>query len=151
MVPLLLAGLIVLAMLTLFALELSNTQAKSKADVRARVHERSVLAAALIDSLFQAVAQQVPQDELRYGARVVSARTLDAAAQQNAYLALLDPRGRVLASSRGFTVQARGDLPRSAALSLVRSGHPYGLGNVLPYGRTGVINLAVAFPTRYGE
>src|SRR5947209_8230374 len=50
-----------------------------------------------------------------------------------------------------FTSQARADLARSAALALVRSGHRYGLGNVLPYGRSGVVNLAVAFPTGYAE
>jgi len=32
-----------------------------------------------------------------------------------------------------------------------RNGRPYAIGNVLPYGKTGVINLAVAFPTRFGE
>jgi signal transduction histidine kinase len=57
----------------------------------------------------------------------------------------------VLAHSRGFTPQARNDLAASAALALIRSGKPYGLGNVLPYGKTGVINLAVALPTRFGQ
>jgi signal transduction histidine kinase len=38
----------------------------------------------------------------------------------------------------------------SAALALVHSGHPYGLGNLLPYGNTGVMNFAVQFPTRFG-
>jgi diguanylate cyclase (GGDEF)-like protein len=144
------AGSVILALLTVFAIELSNTQARSRSDVRARVHERSVLAAALIDSLFQTVGQQLPQDEQRFGGRVVTEATMDAYRQQNAYLALLDRSGRVLASSRGFTRQAQSDLARSAALALLRSGHPWGLGNVLPYGRTGVINLAVAFPTAYG-
>src|SRR5205807_10034434 len=41
-------------------------------------------------------------------------------------------------------------LVESAALRLVRAGRPYGLGDVLPYGKAGVINLAVPFPTRYG-
>jgi two-component system, sensor histidine kinase and response regulator len=147
---LLAAGVLVSAVLAVFAIELSNTQAKSKADVEARVHERAVLAAALVDSLFQTVAQQIPQDEAKFGARVVTARTMDSNAQQNTYLALLTPSGQVLASSSGFTPQARRDLAHSAALALIRSGHPYGLGNLLPYGRTGVINLAVAFPTRFG-
>src|SRR5207248_289547 len=53
MLALVLGVLVVLGALTLFASELSDTQAKSKADVKARVHERGVLAAALIDSLFQ--------------------------------------------------------------------------------------------------
>ena len=50
-----------LALLTVFAIELSNTQAKSKRDVTTRVHERAVLAAALIDSLFQTAGQQIPR------------------------------------------------------------------------------------------
>ena len=86
-------------MLAVFAIELSNTQAKSKADVEARVHERAVLAAALVDSLFQTMAQQIPQDESKFGTRVVTARTMDACRQQDTYLALLDSAGRVLASS----------------------------------------------------
>jgi signal transduction histidine kinase/DNA-binding response OmpR family regulator len=148
---LIIAGLVTLSLLTVFAIELSNTQAKSKNDVKARVNERAVLAAALIDSLFQTVLQQIPQDEASYGARVVSDRTMEARRQQNLYLALLDSRERLLASSGGFTAQAKADLSRSAALRLLREGHPYGLGNLLPYGSSGVINLAVQFPTRYGD
>jgi signal transduction histidine kinase len=142
---------VVLALLTVFALELSNTQAKSRDDVTARVHERAVLAAALIDSLFQAVGQQVPADARTYGAKVVSNRVMEANRAQSLYLALLDASGRVLATSHGFTAQARADLARSAALRLIRSGRPYALGDVLPYGRQGVIDLAVALPTRSGR
>jgi signal transduction histidine kinase len=142
----------ILALLAVFAIELADTQAKSKADVRARVHERAVLAAALIDSLFQSGAQQLPQLAKTYGGRTVSTATMDRnrAQQQSAYLALLDPSRRVLAHSAGFTPQAQADLANSAALRIVRSGKPYGLGNVLPYGKTGVINYAIVFPTRAG-
>jgi signal transduction histidine kinase len=139
-----------LALLSVFAIELSNTQAKSRRDVEARVHERAVLAAALVDSLFQTIRQQTPQYERLYGGRGVSGRTLDAYRQSNAYLALLDPEGRVLASSEGFTSQARAGLAGSAAVALVRAGRPYGLGNVVRYGRTSAIDFAVEFPTRYG-
>jgi signal transduction histidine kinase/CheY-like chemotaxis protein len=142
---------VTLALLTVFAIELSNTQAKSKDDVKARVHERAVLATALVDSLFQTVLQQIPQDEVRYGGRVVTASTMDAARQQNEYVTLLDLRGRVLAASAGFTAQARADLSTSAALRLIRAGDPYALGNLEPYGRTGAVSFAIAFPTRYGR
>ncbi len=50
-VSLVTVAVVVLAILTVFALELSDTQSKSRQDVISRVHERSVLAAALIDSL----------------------------------------------------------------------------------------------------
>ena len=142
---------ILVALLAVFAFELSNTQAKSKSDVSARVHERAVLAAALIDSLFETVNQQAPLDARRYGAAVVSDDLLDANRRQSLYLVLLDDSGRVLAHSRGFTKQAEANLADSAALRLVRSGRPYGLGNVLPYGKEGVVNLAVVLRTAAGK
>jgi signal transduction histidine kinase len=143
-------GLVALALLAVFAIELSGTQAKSKRDVTAQVHQRGVLAAALIDSLFQSVQQQIPQDSRTYGAAVVSSRTMNQNAQRNAFLALLDASGRVIARSRSFTAEGRADVARSAALALLRKGHPYGLGNLLPYGRSGAIDFAVSFPTKSG-
>jgi signal transduction histidine kinase len=148
---LLIAAVIVLGLLSVFAIELADTQAKSKQDVTTRVHERAVLASALIDSLFQTVGQQVPQYVRRYGTPTVSAATMERNRQQNAYLVLLDSTGRVIAHSRGFTPQAAANLTKSAALDLVNSGRPYGLGDVLPYGKTGVINFAVVFPTPSGK
>ena len=155
MLALFIGGAVVLALMTVFAIELANTQAKSTRDVKARVHERAVLAAALLDGLFQSVQQAVPQYSRTYGTPTVSERTMnkehDQGGSRGGYLALIDQSGRVLASSAGFTPQARADLRRSAALALVRAGHPYGLGNLLPYGRTGIVNYAVTFPTRFGE
>jgi len=142
--------LVVLGLLTVFATQLADTQAKSRRDVEARVHERGVLAAALIDSLFSSVLQQVPQYARLYGGSTVSTSTLSRNRLGNPYLALLDASGGVLAASAGFTSQARADLPRSAALRLVAAGRPYAIGDVLPYGRTGVLNLAVRVPTRHG-
>ena len=144
------AAVLVLALLTVFAIELSNTQARSRRDVIARVHERSVLAAALIQSLLQSVQQQLPLLERTFGTHLVPTSVMNAARQQDTYVALLNQRGILLASSSGFTAQADADLARSAALHLVRAGHPYGLGNVLPYARTGVINFAVTLHTRFG-
>ena len=195
---LLAAGLVTLGLLTVFGIVLSDTEAKSKRDVEARVHERAVLAAALIDSLFQSVGQQIPQDEARYGgpvpgqqtaksaggvrrhvsrrhrtaaarqrarlrrrlaklqrersrARLVTRRTLDANLQGNLYLALVAPSGRVLLSSSGFTPQARAGLTQPAVVQVLHGARTYASGNLLPYARTGVVNVAVSFPTRYGR
>ena len=142
---------VVLALLTVFSIELSDTQAKSKSGIEVEVHQRAQLAEALIASLFQTVQQQVPQDAQTYGAPSVSNQTMDKQeGTQKGYLALIGADGKVLASSSGFTAQARAELPRSAALALVRSGRPYGLGNLSPYGTTGVIDFAVPFPTPEG-
>jgi signal transduction histidine kinase len=145
------ATLLILGLLTVFAIELSNTQAKSKRDVEARVHERAVLAGALIDSLFHSTQSTIPTYTKLYGARTVSAAAVNANRRTNTYVAVLDATGNVLASSSGFDAQARADLSQSSAVRLVRAGHPYGLGNILPYGKTGVINFAVKFPTQYGS
>jgi signal transduction histidine kinase len=144
------AAFVILALLAVFAIELADTQAKSKRDVTERVHERAVLATALIDSLFQSVQQQVPSEARKYGARTVTAKTMNSAQGQNAYVALLDSAGNVIAHSAGFSAQARDDLKRSAALALTRAGKPYGLGNLLPYGNRGVINFATVLPTANG-
>jgi signal transduction histidine kinase len=145
------AALVALSLMTVFAIELSNTQAKSRQDVKARVHERAVLAAALIDSLFQSVQQQIPAEARTYGSRTVSAATMDKNNKQSAFTAVLDSSGALLAHSRGFTAEAQTNLSHSAAVGLVRTGHPYGLGNLLPYRKTGAIDFAVAFPTPFGE
>ena len=141
---------IVLALLAVFALELSNTQSRNRNEVTGRVHDRAVLAAALIDSLFQTVQQQVPQDSQTYGAETVPNQLLDSNAQQDVYLVLLDAQGTVIANSSGFDEQARAELPSSSALALLRTGHSYGLGDYQPYKNSGVIDFAVSFPTRFG-
>jgi diguanylate cyclase (GGDEF)-like protein len=150
-VGLITAGVTVLALLTVFAIELSDTQAKSRQDVISRVHERSSLAAALIQSLLSSVAQERRLFEVRYGGRVVRRRLLDEALQQSAYLVLMGRHGRVLAASHGFPAQARRQLPQSLALASVRGGRSFALGNLLSYRGNDVVNLAVAFPTRYGR
>jgi signal transduction histidine kinase len=143
----------VLALLTVFAIELSNTQAKSKRDVEARVHERAVLAGALIDSLFQSSLTQGPQYARTYGTRTVSARTMDhnQAQGHDGYLVLLDAAGKVIAHSSGFTAQARAGLPQAPIAAPTRTGVGYALGNLVPYGKGGAIELAVVFGTAYGS
>jgi signal transduction histidine kinase len=148
----LLAGaVIVLALLTVFALQLSNNQSKSHHDIQARVHERAVLAGALLDSLFQTSAHStLAQDTHLYGTPKVPNRLLEKRRSTNAYVVLVDRAGHVLAHSAGFTAQARNDLRISESLRLLRGGDPWALGNILPYGQTGVLNFGVALPTSSG-
>jgi signal transduction histidine kinase len=109
-----------------------------------------VLAAALIDSLFATAEQQIPTDQRLYGAGVVTAKTLDEHSAPHGYTALLDASRSVIAHSSGASPQALAALPESAAVGLIRSGHPYGLGNVVTNGGKQAIELATAFPTRFG-
>ncbi|HEY2260414.1 MAG TPA: ATP-binding protein [Solirubrobacteraceae bacterium] len=147
---LIIGAMIVLALMAVFAIQLADNQSKSKSDIQARVHQNSLLAGALIVSLFQSVQRQVPAQAKLYGARHPSDALLDGNVANNTYLALVRPSGAVIAHSRGFNAQAQMNLKRSATLKLLRAGHRWALGNVLPYGRTGVINLGVVLPTRSG-
>lgn len=141
---------VVLALLAVFAVKLADTQAGSKRDVKARVRERAELATALIDSLFNTTVQQLPQLETTYGRRNVSAAALEAQANTNLFIALLDARGGVVAASKGYTTQARAEVERSSALALARRNRPYAIGDVVPYASTGAIPFVIRVPTRYG-
>jgi len=149
----LLAGsaLVVLALLIVFAVELSNTQANSKAAIKSRVHERAVLAGALVSSLFSSVTQEVPADARKFGGKTVSTAALNAQVGGNAYLAVLAPDGTVLASSSGFTKRASKDVANSGVIKLVQHGDPYGLGNLVHHGKTDVIEFAVPLSTPHGR
>lgn len=144
------ASFITLCLLVAFGLELSNQQSAARRNVETRIHERAVLAAGLIDSLLGTVESNSTLDTKLYGAAHVSTRTMDAEQGAKDYLVLLGPHGAVLAHSWGFTRQARAELPSSVALALTRAGRRYGLGNIRPYGSSGVIDLASTFPTAYG-
>jgi signal transduction histidine kinase len=142
-------ALLILGLLTVFAIELSDTQAKSKRDVEARVHENAVLTASLVDGVFQATRSSIPTYTKLYGGKVTDA-TMKEGRGTNPYLVVLDSAGKVIASSIALSPQSRAALAQSAPIKLVRAGHPYGLGNVMPFGKAGVINFAVKFPARNG-
>ena len=149
---LLAAAVVVLGLLVTFAIALANTQSGSKSAIEARVHERAVLAAALVDSLFGTVKQQIPASERKFGAAAVSRTTLTAARGTNAFVALLGRGGQVLGSSPDLTPPSRVALLRSSsAVALVDKGDPYALGNLLPYGRRRVLELALGLSTAYGR
>jgi hypothetical protein len=144
-------ALLVLVLLTVFAVELSDNQAKSRQDIKNRVHERAVLAGALLDSVFQTSAHStLTADTKLYGTPTVADGVLEKSRGTNAYLVLVDKSGNVVAHSDGFTPQARSDLKISEALRLLRGGDPWAMGNILPYGKTGVMNFGVALPTPSG-
>ncbi|MGH2872353.1 MAG: sensor histidine kinase [Solirubrobacteraceae bacterium] len=144
------AAVVVLALLATFAVELSNTQANSKRAIEAQVHRRSLLVADLVDSLFRTLGGQTAQYEKLYGGQVVSTAQMNHGRATDAYLVLFDAAGHMLASSSAVRPQALARLPDSAAVALVRSGHPYGLGNFNRDDGTAVLDLAVGFPSSYG-
>jgi signal transduction histidine kinase len=150
-VLLLSAGALGLGLLVVFAVELSNTQAASKADIKGRVHDRAVLTAALVDSLFSTVESGTSADERKFGGATVSTAALDEAKGTSLYVVVLTPSGKLVGSSTGLSQQARAELPRSGTLALLAHGDQYALGNLLPYGKTGVVDLAIGLTTPHGR
>lgn len=147
-----LAGMmaVVFALLAGFAVELANTQAKNKHDVESRVHERSVLAGALIDSLFNSASQSSAQTKL-YAGLTVTPATLTAHRGADRYLALYDASGKLLAASAGFSAPAGRGIRRSGVLGLTAAGHPYALGDVESTADAAAVPYATAITTPYGR
>ncbi len=149
----LIAGaLILLALLAVFAVDLSNDQARSRTVVEFQAHQRAVLVAGLVDTVFGAVSRPNPELLAEYRMPSVSDRTLNRNRGANQYLALLASNGRVLAASHGFNHQAREQIANGsdAAVGMVLAGHAWSLGNVRPYGSDGVINFASRISTPSG-
>lgn len=144
------AALVVLGLLVAFSVALANNQASSRNAIEARVHDRAVIAAALVDSIFSTATRQVPTLEKELGGRVVSSQLLDKDRGNSTYLAVLLPGGQELAGSAGFTSKARAEVSRSGVFQLLAKHDAYALGNMLPYGKATVIDLAVPLQTAYG-
>jgi signal transduction histidine kinase len=144
------AALVVLGLLAGFAVALSDTQASSRKDIESRVHQRAVLAAALVESIFSTVQQQVPADAKAFGGRRLNSAALQKDLGTGEYLAVLGPHGAVLAGA-GLNSRIRAQLLSAPAVRLTLSGQPYELGDLLPNGRTGVIDIALALPTPSGR
>lgn len=144
------AGIIVLGLLATFAIALSDTQASSKAAIETRVHQRAVLAASLVNSLFATVKDQIPADAKTFGGRHLSHSLLRKERGTAAFLAVLDASGRVIASS-GLDRRTRSALVGTRAVKLVMHGDPYALGDLLPEGKSSVIAVAVGLPTASGK
>ncbi len=149
----LIAGaLILLALLAVFAVDLANTQARSRSEFQAQAHQRAQLVAGLIDNVFEAMSTANPKLQAALGIPTLSNGALQRNLGSNLYVALLDRDGRVLAASRGFSAQARAataDGP-GGAVAMVRAGRPWALANLRPYGSHGVINFAHRIRTPQG-
>ncbi len=144
--------MIVLAMMAVFATELSNTQANSRRALESQAHQRAVLVSNLIDTLFGAISKPSAMTVAAYGTPHVSRAVMNHNRGANLYVALFDASGRMLAGSSGVTAQARAELTpkNSAALGLMVAGHPWALGNILPYGQGSVINFGARLQTAAG-
>jgi signal transduction histidine kinase len=144
------AATLVLALLTVFAIELSGSLSKSRGDLEQSFRQRATLASALTGAIFQSSsASSRAQSERAYSGTVTTA-ALDKAARggRSAFVAVLDGDGTILGASSGLTPAARKQImahrpPYAATLGATGTA----LSDVLPVGRRGanVIEYAQAF------
>lgn len=142
---------LLLAILAAFAVELADTQRNNRRVITAQLRDRAELAGSLINAELQSTTTQLPMYTREFGGAHIGPTMLAPLLGSNPYLALLDAHGHVLTSVGHFNRQARANLSNSAALKLIRQGDVYAIGNVLPYGKTGVINFALRLNTVNGE
>jgi diguanylate cyclase (GGDEF)-like protein len=144
------AACLAFALLGLLGVGLAHAQADDRADIEQNLHQRAVLTAALLDSVFQSVAGQATQAPSLYATRQVNAQVLDDHVANARDLAVTDGSGKVLAASSGFDAQTGRELSGSAAMRTVLWGAPLGVGDVEPYRGQTVVDIAIAFTTPYG-
>ena len=144
--------LTIVGLMALFASQLANNQSASRHNLEAQAHQRAVLVANLVDTLFGAISKPGAATTAQYGRPHVSPAMMNRNRGGNLYVALFDTSGHILAASRGVTAQARSELTveHSAALRLTVAGNPWALGNILPYGKASVINFGVRVATPAG-
>ena len=146
-------ALIVLALLTVFAVELSNNQAKSRATSRtgctsARCWPRLCSTAC---SRPRRTRHRPGHPPVRH-ADGVGPRSCRRAVAPTPTSSCSTPSGNVARSLRGIHAagaRAPGDLRRRCACCA--QGHPWALGNVLPYGTTGRHQLRRRAADRVGH
>jgi signal transduction histidine kinase len=149
--------LLMAVVLGAFAFFLVRSQADSRDDINQNFSGRADIAAALTESLFAATSSSGSQPEenmVIYGGQVTQ-KTMDrqAKAGNNAFLALISFKGKVLATSSGVTPELESLLGSDPAwITGIYEGEPYGLSDVLDVGggKT-AIGLATRVPTDSGD
>ena len=136
-------ALVVLSSLAAVALLLSEAQKDSRDAVMSRFAERAQISAALTQSVFSAVGTASSEQLIRRysGSPAELARSLPSqlTRSRSRYLAVIDARGRTLASA--------GPVPRRVKLDRAAVGGPV-LSNVLPYGEGLFVEYAIPFGPR---
>jgi signal transduction histidine kinase len=155
--PILVGGAtLVLALLTVFAIELSGALSQSRDDIERTFRQRASLASALTSSIFASTAgQSRVQNTRRYGGERVPQQALDRTAGQSqaVFLAVLSANGEIVAASSAMPPAARARLVSgSPTVAAVRAGRPIALSDILATGPGGtrLIEYAQSFPTKFG-
>ncbi|HWI71563.1 MAG TPA: hypothetical protein VNT55_06385, partial [Baekduia sp.] len=146
------AGLVVVVVLALFAVQLAATQSSTRARSVSRFQERAQILSALMQAVV--ASAKAPDDAgVRYGGADVSGAAMNRLAAQGRLSAasLIDARGTVLAASSGLTAADRRRLATSSAVKSALAGAPVALGDVGDAGAGPIIDLAAGFTTSGGR
>ena len=128
-----LAGtMLVIALLAVFAVELSDNQAKSRRNLEVQAHQRAVLVSGLIASVFQRESRVGLDARAALSAPHVAPRALNDVPGDKRYAALLDAQGRIISHSAGFDARARADVNARGSLQMVANGRSWAIGDVEP-------------------
>lgn len=133
-----------------FGWQLSNNQDRSRNEIRTEVHDRAVLAASLLNSLFQTVQQSSVQYSQEFGG-TINATDLETTAKNNAYAVVTDSTGKVLAASSGFSPSVGLALSADQLRRIAARRSAYRLGDISPYQGGSVVDLAVPFTAGAGR
>lgn len=144
-------GIVLAVVFTVFAIELSSGQTRTRNQIKTEVKDRAELTASLINSLFKTLEQGNPQDTTDYGGTAVNMTKLEAAAFGERYAVVTASDGRVIAASSGFD-QASGLAVRPSLLAgMVQSGTTYYLSDLASVSGHYVADLVVPFKAQDGS
>ncbi|HYF26107.1 MAG TPA: ATP-binding protein [Baekduia sp.] len=139
----------------LFGVALMQSHADDRRDAERRFEERAHISASLTESIFSSSAgQTAAQHARRFGGATIDQRQLDRLVREGrlAYAAVLDARGRVLATSTGLPADIRDRLARRpVTVRAALAGRPFALSDFLTVrGTPGVLEYASPFASPAG-
>ncbi len=131
------------------ALLLAKSQSDTHTDIENNFRDRASIAAALTESLFSATSTTGQADQAKIYGGQVNTKLLDAQLHKGGnnsnFMAVVDPNGKVIASSSGTPKSVVNELNSSPDwLTGVLDGKPFGLSGVL--GPEGNRSIALATP-----
>lgn len=129
------------------AIQLSSAQTSQRSEIKTEVHDRAVLSATLIESLFKTVDQNTALYRAQFGGfpgSSLAQAALQTDQGSDAYAVVVNAGGQVLAHSSGYN--GRGLAVTTQQLALAERDPFYYLGNLEPYAGRMVLDLAVSFP-----
>ena len=145
-------GLVLCAGVTWLAIDLHDTQSRTRSDAQRSATERASLAGALIDSMFQnsyrnSAAQVLPVSRARVTPAEVRAIT-----QAAPLGAVLGPEGKVIASWPPLTAYLAAVIQHDPSVRAALAGRRNGLSNLLaPAGMPPGFLAATSYPTQFGR